>query len=99
MGFAMLNKYLISLAALSFALSACSAGETFVTGVGYVGATVADLDQTTAMYTSSASVEDVQNLDISSVKAFDKMIGRDDVKLSSRMLRSVNAQVRQKYSS
>lgn len=65
-----------------------------ITGVSYVGASVSNLDDTVSLYTQSADLKNVQNLTISGVKSFNKMMGQDNVSIATTMLRSSNAQVR-----
>ena len=91
------NKILVALS-LGLALSACSSGpsdgDTAVTGVAYIGATVSNLDRTSALYMGAANVQDVQSLDLTNEKVIGNLTGESGVTVSSRMLRSVNAQIR-----
>ncbi len=81
-------------------LSACGPstselpGDSVIKGVGWVGATVSDLDQTAALYSEAVGLAQVDNSAITLNAAFDQLAGRDNVEVQTRMMRSVNAQIR-----
>lgn len=81
-------------------LSACGSSEprqlnpdAVIKGVNYVGTVVADIDQSTEFY-RAAELEPVDDSEISGSAAFDQLANRSGVVVQTRMLRSVNAQIR-----
>lgn len=81
-------------------LSACGPqtselpGDSVIKGVGWVGATVGDLDRTTALYSAAMNLQQVDDSAIEQNAAFDQLAGRSNVTAQTRMMRSVNAQIR-----
>lgn len=69
-------------------------GDSVIKGVGWVGATVSDLDRTAALYSEAMDLEQVNDGSIMQNAAFDQLAGRNDVAVQTRMMRSVNAQIR-----
>ncbi len=90
------------LAAPLFALAACGGNpedyklpeDSVIKGVGYIGATVSDIDKTTGLYQSAFDLKQANDQAIADNAVFDKVAGRQGVKADTRMLRSVNGQVR-----
>ncbi len=85
----------------AFLLAACGGPQTselpedsVIKGVSYVGATVSDLDKTAELYSSSVDLAVVDDTPIGENPLFDQLAGRDGVEADTRMMRSVNAQVR-----
>ncbi|GAA0465360.1 hypothetical protein GCM10009096_02420 [Parasphingorhabdus litoris] len=68
--------------------------DSVIKGVGWVGATVSDLDQTTKLYEDAMDLKQVDDSVIEQNANFDQLTGRTDVEAQTRMMRSVNAQVR-----
>lgn len=67
--------------------------DSVIKGVSYVGTSVADLDQSTEFY-RAADLVPVDDRELSGSAAFDKLANRSGVVVQTRMLRSVNAQIR-----
>ena len=65
-----------------------------VQGVHYVGLVVSDLEAATAFYTGPAALEIAQDANLGGSEALVALTGRQDVAVRSRLLRSVNAQLR-----
>lgn len=96
-----MNIWKLSLAAMGvMCLSACGPntselpGDSVIKGVGWVGATVSDLDRTAALYSEAVDLVEVDDSAIMQNAAFDLLVGRDNVVAQTRMMRSVNAQIR-----
>ena len=88
-------------AAMGFALAGCGSSapvevpaDDIITGVNYVGASVSDLDRVSTLYGDAFDLENVDETPIAENDLFEKLAGRNGVKAQTRMLRSVNAQVR-----
>lgn len=81
-------------------LSACGPqtselpSDSVIKGVGWVGATVSDLDRTAVLYSTALDLKQVDDSTIMQNPAFDKLAGRTDVVAQTRMMRSVNTQIR-----
>ncbi|MEM6826467.1 MAG: VOC family protein [Pseudomonadota bacterium] len=91
----------IGLAAMgALALSACGVQtsqlpeDSVIKGVGWVGATVTDLERTKALYADAIDLQSVDDGTISGNAAFDALAGRDGVEAQTLMMRSVNMQIR-----
>ncbi|MEL6416074.1 MAG: VOC family protein [Pseudomonadota bacterium] len=67
--------------------------ESVIKGVSYVGTSVADLDRATEFY-RAAELEPVEDRELADIQAFDTLAQRSGVVVQTRMLRSVNAQIR-----
>lgn len=81
-------------------LAACGSAEpkllnpdSVIKGVSYVGTSVADIDRSTEFY-GAADLVVVADSELSSSPALDKLANRSGVVVRTRMLRSVNAQIR-----
>lgn len=87
---------------ISLTLSACSffAGEPsrvenpVVLGINYVGMTVSDIDQASELLNKSFDLATVQNEVISGSAVIDELAGREGVNINSRLVKSVNGQLR-----
>lgn len=96
-----MTTWKLSLAAAAvLGLGACSPQtselpeDSVIKGVGWVGATVSDLDRTAALYEDAINLEQVNEDAIAQNAAFDQLAGRAGVEAQTRMMRSVNAQIR-----
>jgi len=84
----------------ALALSACGVQtselpeNSVVKGVGWVGATVTDLDRTKELYADAIDLKVLDDAAISQNAAFDALAGRDGVEAQTLMMRSVNMQIR-----
>lgn len=84
----------------ALAMSACASQtselpeDSVIKGVGWVGAVVSDLDKTTALYEEAIDLKQVDDTAITGNKAFDHLAGREGVEAQTRMMRSVNMQLR-----
>lgn len=80
-------------------VAGCSGGEpgrpadAVVQGVHYVGLVVSDLEQSTAFY-GAAGLESLADRELHSDAFLDRQTGRESVQIQTRLLRSVNAQLR-----
>lgn len=81
-------------------VTACNSAEpkqlnpaSVVKGVNYVGMVVSDLDRAEAFY-SAADYQVVEETQLTGSAALDRLAARSDVTADTRMLRSVNAQLR-----
>jgi len=68
--------------------------KTVVRGVNFVGVTVSDLDQAEAFYEAGAALETVQNGAQDNTPLWNNLLGREGSKSETRMMRSVNSQLR-----
>jgi len=68
--------------------------DSVIEGVGWVGATVSDLDRTTKLYEDAIGLELVDAQPITQNALFDELAERDGVEVQTRMMRSVNMQIR-----
>ncbi|MEM7701560.1 MAG: VOC family protein [Pseudomonadota bacterium] len=68
--------------------------DSVIKGVGWVGATVSDLDQTAQLYSDAVGFETVDGEAIEENAAFDQLGGREGLVAQTRMMRSVNMQIR-----
>ena len=68
--------------------------DSVIKGVNYIGATVSDLDQAAGLYDASVELQTVDDAGISENSRFDTLAGRTGVAAQTRLMRSVNAQVR-----
>lgn len=68
--------------------------DSVIKGVGWVGATVSDLGRTTKLYEDAIGLEQVDDQAITQNALLDKLIGREGVEVQTRMMRSVNMQMR-----
>ncbi len=82
------------------ALIGCSSGEpgradnAVVRGVHYVGVTVSDLDRSADFYHSVANLNEVDGAELHNHEMVEKLLGRSDVELATKVMTSVNAQLR-----
>ncbi len=95
----MKTKALLVFALLS--LAACSDGgdpvdrsKTIVRGVNYVGVSVTDLDRATQLYAAAGDLKFVEENVLSDSAALDALAGREGVIAKSRLMKSVNAQIK-----
>lgn len=93
-------KTVLIAAGLALAITACGRAEpkqlnpeSVIKGVNYVGMSVSDLDQSSDFY-RSANLSEVDRSQLENSPAINALAGRDGVVANTRMLRSVNAQVR-----
>lgn len=94
-------KFVLGLIAMA-AASACGGApspseertETIIRGVNFVGVSVTDLDRATAFYSDAANLERVQESVLADSTALDAIAGRTGVRARTRLVRSVNAQLR-----
>ena len=83
-------------------LSACSRisgsselpADSVIKGVSYVGASVSDLDKTMELYQNAVDLKLVDDSKIANNPLIDQIANRSGVEADTRMMRSVNAQVR-----
>ncbi|MEL7318652.1 MAG: VOC family protein [Pseudomonadota bacterium] len=68
--------------------------DSVVKGVGWVGAVVSDLDKTSGLYEDAIALQTVDDSAITENPAFDELAGRSGVEVQTRMMRSVNMQIR-----
>jgi len=68
--------------------------DSVIKGVGWVGATVSDLERTTQLYEDAIGLEQVDDQPITQSALFDTLAGREGVEVQTRMMRSVNMQIR-----
>ncbi|NVE94342.1 VOC family protein [Altererythrobacter lutimaris] len=68
--------------------------DSVIKGVGWVGAVVSDLDQTTKLYEDAIDLKQADDGAITQSSAFDQLAGRDGVEVQTRMMRSANMQIR-----
>lgn len=100
-GRGVLRKFVLVFGA-AFLLAACSDGgtepidrtKTIVRGVNYIGLSVSDLDQATAFYAETADLTVVEDGIIENSAAFDAAAGRESVTARTRLMKSVNAQLK-----
>ena len=88
-------------AAMGLALAGCGSStpaevepDDIITGVNYVGASVSDLDKAVKLYGDAVDLKSVDETPISENALFDDLADREGVTAETRMLRSVNAQIR-----
>ena len=68
--------------------------DAIIRGVNYVGISVSDLDKATDFYTKPADLKSVHDTVIKDSAVLDKLAAREGVAVQSRLLKSVNAQLR-----
>lgn len=68
--------------------------ETVIQGVNYVGVSVSDIERSTDFYSGAADLQLVQENAVNNSAALDAIAGRDGVSADTRLLKSVNAQLR-----
>lgn len=68
--------------------------DSVIKGVNYIGAAVSDLERTASFYNGSVDLQSVDDRVISENPLFDTLAGRTGVTVETRLMRSVNAQVR-----
>ncbi|MEO1045674.1 MAG: VOC family protein [Pseudomonadota bacterium] len=68
--------------------------DSVIIGVNYVGATVADLEQTAKLYGDAVDLKSVDQSPISGSTQLDAIAGREGVEVQTMTLRSTNAQIR-----
>ena len=84
----------------ALALSACCVqtsqlpDDSVIKGVGWVGATVTDLERTEKLYADAIDLQVVDDSAIAQSAVLDALAGRDGVEVQTRMMRSVNMQIR-----
>lgn len=94
----MWNKALIIFGLLT--LAACSPStsklpeDSVIKGVGWVGATVSDLERSQELYANAMDLQVIDDTSIIENATFDKLAGRDGVEVQTRLMRSVNMQIR-----
>jgi catechol 2,3-dioxygenase-like lactoylglutathione lyase family enzyme len=64
-----------------------------VTGIHFVGMTVRDLDKSEQLYRQAAKVEVVRSDTFKNQALFNELLGRENAKLETRLIRGVNAQL------
>lgn len=93
------SHILLMLGALT-GLLACSPqtselpSDSVIKGVGWVGASVRDLDKTAKLYSDAIALETVDEIRIADSHVFDELAGRENVDVQTRMMRGVNMQIR-----
>ncbi|MEM7360854.1 MAG: VOC family protein [Pseudomonadota bacterium] len=96
-----MNKLILALC-IAISLTACSffVGEPsrvenpIIRGIHYVGLTVSDLDQASKLLSDSFDLAAVENEAINNSTVIDTLAGRSGVSINSRLMRSVNGQLR-----
>ena len=94
------RKFIIGLVS-ALALVACGSSDSkdlsptsVIKGVNYVGVSVSDLDQSADLYSTAADLAEVDRTPLQGSAALDTLAGRGGVTADTRMMRSVNAQLR-----
>ncbi len=65
-----------------------------VRGINYVGLSVSNIEQTTTFFSNSTDIAAVDDREISESAALDELAGRAGVTAKTRLMRTVNAQLR-----
>lgn len=91
----------LSIAATLYILTGCSpapqtplSSASVIKGVNYIGVTVTDLDRATDFYTEMMDLELVGSDPFIPAPSMSALVGSDQTRAQTRMLRSVNAQFR-----
>ena len=63
-------------------------------GINYIGVSVSDLEQATTLYTAATDLTPVENRRLSDSPVLQTLVGRSDIEVSTRMMKSSNAQLR-----